>query len=166
MVSLTQRYDHRIAGVLSCYDRVVITGTLPTVCYADGMTRYLYASGIRIFDFPEFASMPRDRVRERAASVAAAAGVMIATERCQATCLQRPTLRPCSRRRGARAMRRTQPSRLQSDGASMALLPTAWVTDSRTDRAATTILAAVAPAALAIRSRPRSLLQPTVRRLA
>jgi len=77
MVSLTQRYDHRIAGVLSCYDRVVITGTLPTVCYADGMTRYLYASGIRIFDFPEFASMPRDRVRERAASVAAAAGVMI-----------------------------------------------------------------------------------------
>ena len=77
MVSLTQRYDHRIAGVLSCYDRVVITGTLPTVCYADGMTRFLYASGIRIFDFPEFASMPRDRVRERAASVAAAAGVMI-----------------------------------------------------------------------------------------
>jgi hypothetical protein len=77
MVSLTQRYDNRIAGVLSCYDRVVITGTLPTVCYADGMTRFLYASGIRIFDFPEFASMLRDRVRERAASVAAAAGVMI-----------------------------------------------------------------------------------------
>ena len=77
MVSLTQRYDDRIAGVLSCYDRVVVTGTLPTVCYAGGMTRFLYASGIRIFDYPEFASTLRDRVRERAVSVAADAGVAI-----------------------------------------------------------------------------------------
>jgi hypothetical protein len=30
--ALLERYDDRIAGVLSCYDRVVITGTLPTVC--------------------------------------------------------------------------------------------------------------------------------------
>ena len=37
--SLTERYDDRIAGVLSCYDRMVITGTLPAVCYAEGMTR-------------------------------------------------------------------------------------------------------------------------------
>ena len=42
--TLTERYEDRIAGVLSCYDRVVVTGTLPTVCYADGMTRFLYAS--------------------------------------------------------------------------------------------------------------------------
>ena len=34
--SLTERYDERIAGMLSCYDRVVITGTLPGVCYAMG----------------------------------------------------------------------------------------------------------------------------------
>src|SRR5258705_215161 len=38
---LRDRYDDRISGVLSCYDRVVITGTLPTVCYAAGMTRFL-----------------------------------------------------------------------------------------------------------------------------
>jgi hypothetical protein len=62
--SLTDRYDDRIAGVLSCYDRVVITGTLPTVCYAEGMTRFLYASGIRIFDYPAFAQTLRDRVRD------------------------------------------------------------------------------------------------------
>ena len=42
--ALVERYDDRIAGVLSCYDRVVITGTLPTVCYADGMTRFLNAN--------------------------------------------------------------------------------------------------------------------------
>jgi hypothetical protein len=75
--SLTDRYDDRIAGVLSCYDRVVITGTLPGVCYADGMTRYLHANGIRVFDYPQFAMMLRDRVRECAASLAADAGVTI-----------------------------------------------------------------------------------------
>ena len=37
--SLMERYDDRMAGVLSCYDRLVITGTLPVVCYAAGMYR-------------------------------------------------------------------------------------------------------------------------------
>jgi hypothetical protein len=49
--SLTERYAERIAGVLSCYDRLVITGTLPGICYADGMSRYLHVHGIRIFDY-------------------------------------------------------------------------------------------------------------------
>ena len=75
--SLTERYDDRIAGVLSCYDRVVVAGTLPTVCYAAGMTKFLYAIGVRIFDYPQFASTLRDRVRERAASLAAQAGITI-----------------------------------------------------------------------------------------
>jgi hypothetical protein len=75
--SLTERYDERIAGVLSCYDRVVITGTLPAVCYADGMTRFLHARAIRIFDYPQFAMTLRDRVRGRAAWLAAEAGIAI-----------------------------------------------------------------------------------------
>src|SRR5262245_8282506 len=75
--SLTERYDDRIAGVLSCYDRVVVTGTLPTMCYAAGMTRFLHAIGVRIFDYPQFASTLRDRVRERAASLAGQAGITI-----------------------------------------------------------------------------------------
>ena len=75
--SLTARYDERIAGVLSCYDRMVITGTLPGVCYAEGMTRFLRICGIRIFDYPQFAVTLRDRVRERAASLAAGAGIAI-----------------------------------------------------------------------------------------
>jgi len=44
-----------LQGVMSCYDRVVITGTLPGVCYADGMTRFLHATGVRIFNYPQFA---------------------------------------------------------------------------------------------------------------
>jgi hypothetical protein len=75
--SLVERYREQIAGVLSCYDRVVITGTLPGVCYAEGMTRFLNAQAIRIFDYPQFAMTLRDRVRERATSVAAAARITI-----------------------------------------------------------------------------------------
>ena len=75
--ALTERYADRIAGVLSCYDRVVITGTLPTVCYAEGMTRYLHAKGIRIFDYQAFAMPLRDRIRDRAAQLAADAAITI-----------------------------------------------------------------------------------------
>ena len=35
---LSERYRERLAGVLSCYDRIIVTGTLPGVCYAKGMT--------------------------------------------------------------------------------------------------------------------------------
>ncbi|HEX3404257.1 MAG TPA: hypothetical protein VHT74_28435, partial [Acetobacteraceae bacterium] len=41
------------------------------------MTGYLNAKGIRIFDYHEFAKTLRDRVRDRAASLAAEAGVTI-----------------------------------------------------------------------------------------
>ena len=47
--SLTKRYEDRLAGVLSCYDRIVITGTLPGACYAAGMTSFLNAHDIRRF---------------------------------------------------------------------------------------------------------------------
>ena len=74
---LTERYRGRLAGVLSCYDRIVITGTLPGACYAEGMTRFLSARQIQIFDYPRFAEPLRDRVRERAAELAGAAGIAI-----------------------------------------------------------------------------------------
>jgi DNA-binding MarR family transcriptional regulator len=77
MDSLTERYDDRIAGVLSCYDRVMVTGTLPGVCYAAGMTAFLNANQIRIFDYPQFAAPLRDRVRENAEALALQAGIAI-----------------------------------------------------------------------------------------
>ena len=49
---LSERYRERLAGVLSCYDRIIVTGTLPGVCYAKGMTAFLSARQIRIFDYP------------------------------------------------------------------------------------------------------------------
>jgi hypothetical protein len=74
---LTERYRERLAGVLSCYDRIIVTGTLPGACYAQGMTGFLSARQIRIFDYPRFAEPLRDRVRDRAAALAGAAGVTI-----------------------------------------------------------------------------------------
>jgi hypothetical protein len=74
---LTERYRERLAGVLSCYDRIIVTGTLPRACYAKGMTGFLSARQIRIFDYPRFAEPLRDRVRERAADLARAAGITI-----------------------------------------------------------------------------------------
>jgi hypothetical protein len=74
---LTERYRDRLAGILSCYDRIVVTGTLPGACFAEGMTSFLGAHGIRVFDYPKFAEGLRDRVRAAAAAVAASAGVSI-----------------------------------------------------------------------------------------
>jgi hypothetical protein len=74
---LTERYRERLAGVLSCYDRIIVTGTLPGACYAKGMTGFLSARHIQIFDYPRFAEPLRDRVRNRAAELASAAGVTI-----------------------------------------------------------------------------------------
>ena len=53
---LTERYLDKISGVISCFDRVVIQGTLPEWCYNMGMTAYLYAHQIKIFDYPTFAN--------------------------------------------------------------------------------------------------------------
>jgi hypothetical protein len=63
---LTERLKDQIAGVLECWDRVLIFGTLPKLCYAEGMTSYLYAKQVKIFDYPRFAEPFRDRLRENA----------------------------------------------------------------------------------------------------
>lgn len=63
--------------MLSCWDRVVIQGTLPGLCYAEGMTSYLYAKGIRIFDYARFAQPLRDALHENAERVAAENGLTI-----------------------------------------------------------------------------------------
>ncbi len=77
MQLLTDRYHDKIAGTLSCYDRVVITGTLPRLCFAEGMTGYLYEKGIRIFDYASFAQPFRERLRQNAEKLAKTKGIEI-----------------------------------------------------------------------------------------
>lgn len=71
MMLLTERYADHISGVLSCFDRVVVQGTLPTFCYAQGMASYLNFKNIRIFDYPRFAEPLRDELRDNAERIAA-----------------------------------------------------------------------------------------------
>lgn len=47
MASLIERHHDQILGVLSCFDRVVIRGTLPSVCHAQAMATTLDSRGIR-----------------------------------------------------------------------------------------------------------------------
>jgi hypothetical protein len=74
---ITERYAAEIAGVLHCYDRIVISGQLQPICYAKGMTKYLYVHGIRIFDYTQFAEPLRDAIREHAEAVAESQGLAI-----------------------------------------------------------------------------------------
>jgi hypothetical protein len=77
LVLLTERHATQIAGVLSCYDRVIVQGTLPVFCYADGMTAYLAKRRIRIFDFTQFARPLTDAIKANAEALAAAHGLGI-----------------------------------------------------------------------------------------
>jgi hypothetical protein len=75
---ITETYAAEIQGVLNCYDRVIISGNLQPVCYAKGMTKYLYSQGIRIFDYgKQFAEPLRDAIRANAETIAKAHGLEI-----------------------------------------------------------------------------------------
>ncbi len=77
MASLVERYSDKIGGVVSCFDRIIITGTIPGICFADGMSAYLRSHNIRIFDYPRFAEPLRDEIRQNAERVAEAGGLEI-----------------------------------------------------------------------------------------
>ena len=74
---MTERHAAQIEGVLGCWDRILVFGTLPKICYAEGMTSYLFANQVRIFDYPRFADPFRNRLREYAEQLAAANGIEI-----------------------------------------------------------------------------------------
>jgi hypothetical protein len=77
MELLSERYKDKVLGTIGCYDRVVIMGTLPGLCYPNGMTCYLNHHGVRIFDYPKFAQHYRDLIRENAEHIARANGIKI-----------------------------------------------------------------------------------------
>ena len=74
---LSEKYSDRLDGVLHCYDRVVLTGSLMPLCYAQGMTSYLYQQNIRIFDYAQFAEPLAEAIRENAQALAKQHGLTI-----------------------------------------------------------------------------------------
>ena len=70
MQLLHERYSGKIKGLLSCFDRVVITGTLPRFCYAGGMAQVMSEYNIRLFDYTKFVEPMRDEIRRNAENIA------------------------------------------------------------------------------------------------
>ena len=63
MASLVELNAAKLVGVLSCFDRLIITDTLPGWCHAAGMSRYLAAQSLRCFDYAkQFAEPLRDEI--------------------------------------------------------------------------------------------------------
>lgn len=74
---LTEKYADDLYGVLHCYDRVIINGSVRQWSYAKGMTSYLYGQDIRIFSYTKFAEPLRDAVRQNAQALAEKNGLEI-----------------------------------------------------------------------------------------
>jgi hypothetical protein len=77
MKTFVDRHASKIRGTLSCFDRVVITGTLPDICHAEAMARHLRVKGIRLFDYPQFAQPFREEIRAHAERLAQENGLVI-----------------------------------------------------------------------------------------
>ena len=70
MNPFVERHQEEISGVLSCFDRVVITGTLPDIGHARAMAQWLGSQGIRLFDYPQWAAPLREDLCQNAERLA------------------------------------------------------------------------------------------------
>jgi predicted transcriptional regulator len=77
MEAFTNKYADIIKFSLSCYDRVIITGSLPEISYAQGMTHYLNSKEIRIFDYATFADGLRSKLRNQIDAIVNESGVEV-----------------------------------------------------------------------------------------
>src|SRR6185436_930712 len=71
MANLIERHRNDIRGVLSCLDRVVVQGTIPSICHPKAMATMLDSRGIRLFDYTQFVQPFRDAIRAHAEKIAA-----------------------------------------------------------------------------------------------
>ena len=75
---LSEKYSNELYGVLNCYDRVIISGNVQPLCYAKGMTGYLYRENIMIFEYgKKFANPLREAMRDNAEMIAKKNGLDI-----------------------------------------------------------------------------------------
>jgi hypothetical protein len=77
MTHFTERHADKIAFTLSCYDRIVLTGSLVDVGYAEAMTRFIKRLGLPVFEYPQWASQFREELRQHAEAVARDHGLQI-----------------------------------------------------------------------------------------
>ncbi len=74
MEAFIQRHEPDVIGVLSGFDRMRFRGTLRSICYSEGLDRYLGAVGVRYRDFGVFAQGLSERLKDHARELARQAG--------------------------------------------------------------------------------------------
>ncbi|MEO5349093.1 MAG: IS1634 family transposase [Magnetococcus sp. YQC-3] len=74
---LISRHADKILGTISCFDRIVVTGTFPDICHARAMASHLTADDVRLFDYPLWAELLREIIRTNAEKVATDACILI-----------------------------------------------------------------------------------------
>jgi len=100
MQLLTERYASQIAGVLSCFDRVVIAGTFPGGCFPEGMAKHLGVRGMRLFDYPRVAEPLREELRQNAETLARTHGRAIECIRAVDACREEDRIKAALAARG------------------------------------------------------------------
>jgi hypothetical protein len=75
--TISERYSKQILGTLRCFDRLIISGSLPDCCHAGAMTTQLFRRTMRIFDYADLVNPLRNRLHDNARQVAQEAGVTI-----------------------------------------------------------------------------------------
>lgn len=75
--TLAERYSSQILGVISCFDRIIVTGTLPEICHARAMESFVRSKGIRLFDYTQLVEPLREEIRLHAERLAQEAGLAI-----------------------------------------------------------------------------------------
>jgi len=73
MNALADLHNEQIIGTLSCFDRVIVSGNLPDIGYADAMKRYRGMHDILLFDYPRWAEPLGDTIIANAEALAAEA---------------------------------------------------------------------------------------------
>ncbi len=74
MERFLDRHRPNIVGVLSGFDRILFRGSLRSLSYVNGMSKFLSSHGVLLKDFGPFASRVSGRLKERSQQVAEAAG--------------------------------------------------------------------------------------------
>jgi hypothetical protein len=86
METFARKYAPQIRGVISCFDRVVLNGTLPAIRYVEGMAAYLTSQGMKLFETSQgmklfehtsFVNRLRLELRDHAEKIAHEAGCPI-----------------------------------------------------------------------------------------
>ena len=74
---ITEAHKDEIYGIISCYDRIIISGTAGKFGYAGGMTAFFYEKGYRIFDFAKIFAPVTEAIKSNAERVAQENGIAI-----------------------------------------------------------------------------------------